>query len=34
VVAGLRVVQTVAEVEHGSLGMNLGQVVKVVVGRG
>ena len=34
VVAGLRVVQAVAEVEHGSLGVDLGEVVEVVVGWG
>jgi hypothetical protein len=34
VVAGLRVVQAVAQVEHGSLGVDLGQVVEVVVGWG
>jgi hypothetical protein len=31
VAAGLRVVQAVAEVEHGSFGVDLGQVVEVVV---
>jgi hypothetical protein len=34
VAAGLRVVQAVAQVEHGSLGVDLGQVVEVVVGWG
>ena len=34
VVAGLGVVQAVAEVEDGSLGVDLGQVVEVVVGWG
>jgi hypothetical protein len=34
VAAGLRMVQAVAEVEHGSLGVDLGQVVEVVVGWG
>jgi glycerol-3-phosphate dehydrogenase len=34
VAAGLGVVQAVAEVEHGSLGVDLGEVVKVVVGWG
>jgi hypothetical protein len=34
VVAGLRVVQAVAEVEDGSLGVDLGEVVEVVVGWG
>jgi hypothetical protein len=31
VVAGLRVVQAVAEVEDGSFGVDLGEVVEVVV---
>ena len=34
VAAGLRVVQAVAQVEHGSLGVDLGQVVEVVLGWG
>ena len=34
VAAGLRVVQAVAQVEHGSLGVDLGQVMEVVVGWG
>jgi hypothetical protein len=34
VAAGLRVVQAVAQVEHGSLGVDRGQVVEVVVGWG
>jgi hypothetical protein len=34
VAAGLGVVQAVAQVEHGSLGVDRGQVVKVVVGWG
>jgi hypothetical protein len=34
VVAGLRVVKAVAEVEDGSLGVDLGQVVEVMVGWG
>jgi hypothetical protein len=33
VVAGLGVVQAVAEVEHGSFGGDLGEVMEVVVGR-
>ena len=32
--AGLRVVKAVAEVEHGSFGVDLGEVVEVVVGWG
>ena len=32
VAAGLGVVQAVAEVEYGSLGVDLGEVVEVVVG--
>jgi hypothetical protein len=34
VAAGLRVVQAVAQVEHGSLGVDLGEVVEVMVGWG
>ena len=34
VAAGLGVVKAVAEVEYGSLGVDLGEVVKVVVGWG
>ena len=34
VAAGLGVVQAVAEVEHGSLGVDLGEVVEVMVGWG
>jgi len=34
VVAGLRVLQAVAQVEHGSLGVDPGEVVEVVVGGG
>ena len=34
VAARLRVVQAVAQVEHGPLGVDLGEVVEVVVGRG
>jgi hypothetical protein len=34
VAARLRVVKAVAQVEHGSLGVDLGEVVEVVVGWG
>ena len=34
VAAGLRVVKAVAQVEHGSLGVDLGEVVEVVLGWG